>query len=302
MSPPPKNIQVNIRMDPELKAAAEAAAAADRRTLTSWIEKMIIDQIARQATLSEWTTSTRIRFLRALFEAGHGRVLQPGAMAMAYTIKYPGEFGIEPARLVLELQDINFKMAQLIRNPHFLHIYTNRRELRPYFRGDETLPKVDEILECCITPDEAGTIECWRVSRFGQVAEVRPFREDADSLNKHLGREPGTWFSPRFMTSRLVDLVMHAAVFSHKFPGAERIEFRCEWSGLAERELAELNMEHAWDKGQIARASERVSTGEWSVVDVRHSPYAIVRALGGPVLRMFNPVFDYLPDRLTGDN
>src|SRR5260221_5468304 len=103
MSPAVKTVQVNLRMDPELKAAAEAAAAADRRTLTSWIEKMIVDQLSRQATLAEWTTTTRLRFVRALLDTGHGDALRPGSVAMSYSIKHPGSLSIEPARLVLEL-------------------------------------------------------------------------------------------------------------------------------------------------------------------------------------------------------
>jgi hypothetical protein len=45
-----KSAQVNLRLQPALKAAAEKAAAADRRSLTSYIEKLIADDLeARKA-------------------------------------------------------------------------------------------------------------------------------------------------------------------------------------------------------------------------------------------------------------
>jgi hypothetical protein len=40
-----KTAQVNLRIDPELKAAAERAAAADHRSLTSLIEKLLSDYL-----------------------------------------------------------------------------------------------------------------------------------------------------------------------------------------------------------------------------------------------------------------
>ncbi len=45
-----KTAQVNLRIDPKLKAAAEKAAAEDHRSLTSLIEKLLIDHIKKQQT------------------------------------------------------------------------------------------------------------------------------------------------------------------------------------------------------------------------------------------------------------
>jgi hypothetical protein len=38
-----KTAQINIRISPKLKAAAEKAAAGDQRSLTSLVEKLLID-------------------------------------------------------------------------------------------------------------------------------------------------------------------------------------------------------------------------------------------------------------------
>jgi hypothetical protein len=41
----PRNAQVNLRISEDLKKAAEAAAEADNRSLTSLIEKLLLDHL-----------------------------------------------------------------------------------------------------------------------------------------------------------------------------------------------------------------------------------------------------------------
>jgi hypothetical protein len=42
-----KTAQVNLRLEPKLKAAAEKAAAKDHRSLTSLIEKLLTDHLTK---------------------------------------------------------------------------------------------------------------------------------------------------------------------------------------------------------------------------------------------------------------
>jgi hypothetical protein len=46
-----KTAQVNLRIDPQLKAAADKAAADDHRSLTSLIEKLLSDYLKRRGYL-----------------------------------------------------------------------------------------------------------------------------------------------------------------------------------------------------------------------------------------------------------
>jgi hypothetical protein len=46
-----KTAQVNLRIDPSLKAAAEKAAATDHRSLTSLIEKLLADYCRKRGFL-----------------------------------------------------------------------------------------------------------------------------------------------------------------------------------------------------------------------------------------------------------
>jgi hypothetical protein len=46
-----KTAQVNLRIDPALKAAAEKAAKDDQRTLTSLVEKLLTDYCRKKGFL-----------------------------------------------------------------------------------------------------------------------------------------------------------------------------------------------------------------------------------------------------------
>lgn len=46
-----KTAQVNLRIEPALKAAAEKAAEADHRSLTSLIEKLLTDHLRKKGYL-----------------------------------------------------------------------------------------------------------------------------------------------------------------------------------------------------------------------------------------------------------
>ena len=46
-----KTAQVNLRIDPALKAAADKAAADDQRSLTSLVEKLLSDYLKKNGYL-----------------------------------------------------------------------------------------------------------------------------------------------------------------------------------------------------------------------------------------------------------
>ena len=46
-----KTAQVNLRLDPQLKALADKAAAADNRSLTSLVEKLLTDYLKKSGYL-----------------------------------------------------------------------------------------------------------------------------------------------------------------------------------------------------------------------------------------------------------
>lgn len=48
-----KTAQVNLRLDPELKALADKAAADDQRSLTSFVEKLLTDFLKKNGYLEK---------------------------------------------------------------------------------------------------------------------------------------------------------------------------------------------------------------------------------------------------------
>jgi hypothetical protein len=50
-SPEPKSLPVSVRLPPEVKAAAEDAAKADVRSLSSFIEKLLTDHLKKKGYL-----------------------------------------------------------------------------------------------------------------------------------------------------------------------------------------------------------------------------------------------------------
>ena len=48
-----KTAQVNLRIEPALKAAAEKAASDDHRSLTSLVEKLLTDYLRKRGYLSK---------------------------------------------------------------------------------------------------------------------------------------------------------------------------------------------------------------------------------------------------------
>jgi hypothetical protein len=99
-----------------------------------------------------------------------------------------------------------------------------------------------------------------------------------------------------FLTRRLAEIVIHAQVYSQRFASVESVEFRCEWSGLLERELRDPDPTIHWPRGRIARVDHRVTVGQWPVRVLANNWPEIESALGGPVIRLFHPTFDYSAD------
>ncbi len=51
--PRTKSATLNLRIDPDIKEAAETAAADDRRSLTSLVEKLLIDYLRKRGYLAK---------------------------------------------------------------------------------------------------------------------------------------------------------------------------------------------------------------------------------------------------------
>ena len=297
MSPEAKAAQVNLRITPALKAAAEKAAERDHRSLTSLIEKLLADHLQAQPTLESWHDRAHGRFLRLIADQKDKRTItRKSTVVRSYCIK-SAEGEIIPSHQLQEKLRLVSGKLDAIFSSSVLYPYT-RPELHPYFTSDSDLKRgdLDEVLECFGSPPVIE-LEFWRVSPAGLATEIRSLREDRGDVPMQ-GIETGTSLSPFFLVRDLALFVFHAHHLAKAFPSAGRIEFRCEWSGLLERSLADPHPLRGWKPGNISRTDHRIVTAECASADVPSGWPEIVSKLAGPVLRLFDPTFPCSPDWL----
>jgi hypothetical protein len=296
MSPETKAAQVNLRISPALKAAAEKAAEGDQRSLTSLIEKLLTDHLQAQPTLESWHDRARGRFLRLIAEHKIELAAELGLVARSYRIKTTRGENVAPHQLQEKLRLVSGDLDRMFSYVNLFYPYT-RAELLPYFTSDSDLKRgaLDEVLECFAYPPLVSELEFWRVSPTGIATDVRPLFEDRTEFSQH-GLRPGTWFSPFFLARDLAVMLFHAHHFAKCFPEAKEVEFRCEWSGLQERAANDPDPMRRWIPGKVSRAGHRVTAGEWPVSDIRSAWPEMISALAGPVVRLFDPAFSCSPD------
>jgi len=179
----------------------------------------------------------------------------------------------------------------------FFYVYQNNPDLIPYFTSDSKIfhKSMEEILEF-LSIETRDRIGFWRVSPVGMATHIDTHFEDREDLPYGpRGLLPGKWFWPRRLTRKLTQLVMHAGELAQTFPSAETVEFRCEWSGLRERQIADPEAMGNGPEG-IARVDHCVTVGEWPITALRRSRLQIVSDLGGPVIRLFDHGSDYSPE------
>ncbi len=296
-----KTTQVNLRLTPALKAAAEKAAGQDHRSLTSLIEKLLTEYLQTQPALDDWHDCGRARFFRLPAKHWLSGDIARGAFAKSLRIKCAAGDRIGAYKLTRELQLIHGELSHRFKFVPLFHPST-RRGLVPYYTSDNHLNRAgEEILECFAAPPAGQATELWRVSPAGLAFDMRPYFEDCETYRQH-GLEPGKWFSPYMLTRDLEVLAHFASELAARFPSAETIEFRCEWSGLLNRYAAAGEPNQFWPPAKISRSDHCVTQGEWPVADIASAWPDIVSKLGGPVVRLFDPTFDYSPDWISSQS
>ena len=290
-----KSAQVNLRLSSALKARAEKAAAQDRRSLTSLIEKLLADYLQKRGSLQSWHSNAQARFEALLMDRYHVHVLVPRSFrALSFAINTAHGSELMPQNLLQIVRSLPNGMRGTFLNPALFHAYT-RPELAPYYTADVTDAAGSEILESAVFSDAAipDTIDFWRIAPNGFASHFRPYNEDRAELRKV--RSEGRWFWPYQLVRELHELVLHAWLFAERFEFVRSVEFRCEWWGLQGREIADAEPGVHWTRGKIAKEDHRITRGEWGIDELRQPP-AIVSALAGPVLRLFDPALDCSAD------
>lgn len=294
-----RSVQVNMRLPASLKEAAEKAAAADHRSLTSLVEKLLAEHVTARPKLEDWHERTQTRLVGNIAEKCP-QLRKFGLFTRSYSVDTPNIKLINPTTLISHLQFLHNALSAFIPAPEFMYPYT-KPELAPYFTFDAGLPRgiSNEILESVALPEAVRRPELWRASPDGLFSDTRGYAEDFITFNDPR-LKPGKWFSPLFMTRALYSLIQHAYLFSENYPAGTMIEFRCEWTGLLERELKDHDPMADWLPGKAAHVDRRITAGEWPLEQVRMQWPEIASELAGPVMRLFDPNFDYTPGWIRG--
>jgi hypothetical protein len=136
---------------------------------------------------------------------------------------------------------------------------------------------------------EATIPDVWRITTDGRASVWRPYREDRARV-PHLaaqGLTPGRFLAPRVLIRELYELVTHAKELSKAFPHASSVEFRCTWSGLKNRKIADFEPGVHWHD-YTCHVDERTSTTTAPVDIVTADSASVVAALAAPVLNLFD--------------
>ena len=292
-----RSSQLNLRLPPSLKAAAEKAAERDHRSVTSLIEKLLADHLQGRASLDTWHSRAQARFDDLLLQRAPSLAGPRKYRALSFSIHTTDGQELQPQNLLQIVHALPNGMRGIFTIPSLFHAFP-QIEFAPYYTSDSTGSRgddTDEILESAVFPGEArlDTADFWRITPKGFASHICKYHEDQEHMRK-VG-EPGKWFWPYSLIRDLHELVLHAYLLSERFEKAEFVEFRCEWWGLRDRELADPQPGIHWLPGKIAKMDHRVTTGEWAKEDLRRTP-DVVSALAAPVLRLFDPTFDCSPE------
>ena len=125
------------------------------------------------------------------------------------------------------------------------------------------------------------------MSPRGFATIVRGYAEDMTQSAPLPPIRPGTCLSPTTLTQEVAELVCHARAFARLFGGVRRVAFRCEWWGLAGREL--FDPDARWAHRGPAQDDRRVAALLVPVAMLAQAWPEVVAQLIAPVLRAFEP-------------
>ena len=268
-----------VRQDSEALLGMIEATLEGRRTAP-----------ALQDRLADWHLAARRAFLALVPRSPAAPLLASRHYALSYALELLHPQTLDHAQLPEHLRRCAFEaQAQF---PPGLRMFEPpyRLAARPRFVADPSTGDDDtDFLETAwlraYPPTENADL--WRVSPKGFATVVKPYEEDRAEVNAALGTQPGTWLNPDLLARELAELVCHARSFARFFAGARRAVFRCDWWGLAGREL--FDPEGRWAQSGAALGDHRAAALDVPIASLMQAwPEAVARLMA-PVLRALEP-------------
>jgi hypothetical protein len=265
----------------------------DRETLLAMIDAAIegrkqVPSITRQ--LDAWHTAAHDAFLRLVPLSPVAEQLRTRHYALSYCFELVGQEMLEPAQLPELLRRSVFEVQPMFRgvlnmfDPPYRRAVQARFTVDPATGNDET-----DFLEVGWLRDRppSETADFWRLSPRGFGTIVRDYSEDRSAQNHVLGTRPGTRFSPNVLAQEIGELVCHTRALAKHFSGVRRVWYRCEWWGLAGREL--FDPDNAWAFRRPAADDHRLVKLQVPAASLAQAWPEAVAQIMAPLLRCFEP-------------
>ena len=268
-----------VRQDSEALLGMIEAALEGRRAVP-----------ALQDRLLDWHLAARGAFLALVPRSPVAALLAGGHYALSYALELSHPQMLDHAQLPEHLRHCAFEAQALFRPGLRMFEPPYRLAARPRFVADPACGDDDtDFLETAWLRayPTTETADFWRVSPKGFATVVKPYAEDRAELNATLEMQPGTWLNPDLLARELAELVCHARSFARLFAGARRAVFRCDWWGLAGREL--FDPEGRWAQSGAALGDHRAAALDVPIASLLQAwPEAVARLMA-PVLRALEP-------------
>ena len=285
-----------IDMPQEWAPLIRRCVRQDREALLAMIEASIegrkpLPVLANR--LESWHVAAHDAFLDLAPLSPVGPHLTRRHYALSYGFELSGPEMLEHAQLPELLRRAVFEVQPMFRGVLNMFDPPYRRAVRPRFTVDAATGDAEtDFMEVAWLRDRppTETADFWRVSPRGFATIIRDYTEDRSGQDQL----PGTRFSPNVLAQEIAELVLHARALTRFFSSVPRVMLRCEWWGLAGRELFDPDSD--WANRRSAIDDHRLVTLQVPSASLTQAWPEVVAKIMAPVLRVFEPDLALGPD------
>ena len=247
------------------------------------------DDPALEVHLQEWHDAAAAKYASLLRSYDDGEFIAKNHFHFSYGIAHTEGGELDPSRLVDDLRIMNEQVHDRVRTGWTMFYVFTREEIRPRTAVDEASGKGDtDFLQCSLLgASDTGATDYWRISRDGFATLLRGYFEDRPQTAAHFNTSRGSFLSPNWLIRDFAELVRHAQAFGERFSDTASITFRCACHGLSNRAIYDPRA--FWHHYKFdPDADARVSTGTWTLADLREKWPTVVSKLAAPIMRAAN--------------
>ena len=289
--PVPQSLRIDVPQD--WAPLIRRCVRRDREALLGMLDAAIEGRTTTPAIaqrLLTWHRAARAAFQPLVPRSPIAEILARRHYALSYGFEHVRPEALDQTLLADALRRTVFELQSQFRSGWNMFDPPYRRAVQARFVVDPASGEDEmDFLEAAWLRDRnpGETADFWRVSPRGMATTMRGYAEDMTQAPPLPPIRPGTCLSPVALTQEVAELVCHARAFARLFSGVRRVAFRCEWWGLAGREL--FDTDARWVHRGPALEDRRVATADVPLASLAQTWPEVVAMLIAPVLRAFEP-------------